>query len=255
MISQIITLKDENWICRQRVAGKCVKECLEFANDKILNSSLSTLEISQQCYQIMLKHNCEPTFFNYKGFPGYCCISINKELVHGIPKDIVPQEGDVVKVDLGATYQGAIADAAITVIKGKAKLISHIDMVNTCKMALENAINNIKLPCRLGIIGNSINYIVKKTKFGLITDYGGHGIEENTPHGSPFVSNKASKDEGVRLQPGMTLAIEPMVVHGETKNWVGSDGWTVFTNDVGSHFEKTIFIHADHVEVVTNWLI
>lgn len=255
MISQLIILKDQHWLDRQRLAGKCVKECLEFANDKILNSSLSTLEISQKCYEIMSKHNCTPTFFNYKGFPGYACISINNELVHGIPKDIIPQEGDIIKVDLGATYQDAIADAAVTIIKGKPKLTSHAEMVKTCRDALENAIKNIKLPCRLGTIGNSINFIVKKTKFKLITDYGGHGIEEGTPHGSPFVANKASKDEGVRLYPNMTLAIEPMVVHGDSKTWVGSDGWTVYTNDVGAHFEKTIFIHQDSVEIITDWII
>lgn len=255
MISQIISLKDHHWLTRQRIAGKCVKECLEFANDKILNSSLSTLEISESCFNIMLKHECTPTFFGYKGFPGYICASVNNELVHGIPKNIIPKEGDIVKIDLGATYQGAIADAAITVIKGKPKLQSHLEMVNTCRQALDNAINNIKLPCRLGVIGNSINYIVKKTKFNLITEYGGHGIEENIPHGSPFVANKATKEEGVHLQPGMTLAIEPMVVHGSPSHWLASDGWTVLTNDVGSHFEKTIFIHEKYIEIITDWKI
>jgi methionyl aminopeptidase len=255
MLSNLITLKDYDWLARQRLAGKAVKECLETANDKILNSSISMLELNDLCHKIILKHNCKPTFYQYKGFPGYACISINNELVHGIPKNQFVNDGDIVKIDLGATYNGAIADAAITVIKGKPKKPSHKEMVDTCRNALENAIKNIKLPCRLGTIGNSINFVVKKTKFGLITNYGGHGIEENTPHGMPFVSNKSNKDEGVRLQPGITLAIEQMVVHGDVKTWVSSDGWTVMTNDVSSHFERTIFIHEDHVEVITDWNI
>lgn len=255
MISNLITLKNDDWLARQRLAGKAVKECLETANDKILNSSISMLELNNLCNEIILKHKCTPTFHQYKGFPGFACISINNELVHGIPKDQTINDGDIVKVDLGATYNGAIADAAITVIKGKPIKPSHKEMVDTCKDALENAIKNIKLPCRLGVIGNSINFVVKKTKFKLITNYGGHGIEENTPHGMPFVPNKSNKEEGIRLQAGMTLAIEPMVVHGDVKTWVSSDGWTVMTNDVSSHFERTIFLQEDHVEIITDWNI
>src|SRR5690606_6207605 len=141
---QMITVHEEDWGIRQRQAGACGVGRLYACRGLILNTiDCNLLDVDKIVIEIMKQHDCTPTFFNYKGFPSTFCTSVNKELVHGIIKDYEIQEGDVVKVDLGATFNGAIADAAITVIKGKARNVKHIELVNACKEALENAIAQI----------------------------------------------------------------------------------------------------------------
>lgn len=248
-----IVLHGHEWLEHQRIAGKAASTALKAAKKLIEDktSNLSLKDIEQECLRIIQESNCTPTFLNYKGFPGAVCASVNKQLVHGIPSTYKLKEGDVVKIDLGATYQGAIADCATTAIYGEPIKKEHLEVISTCRKALDNAISSISVGKRLGSIGAAIHHTVKSTRFKLITNYGGHGISKNKPHSSPFVSNRASSFEGVRFQPGMTLAIEPMVVVGDNRTRVMSDGWTVVTDDVGAHFEKTIFIHQDKVEIIT----
>lgn len=248
----LIHLKDEHWLARQRIAGQCVAQCLSESETIIkANNGASLKDLEQHCLTIMTKYDCSPTFLNYKGFPGAICTSVNKQLVHGIPSDYKIKSGDVVKVDLGATYQGAIADSAITAIAGKPTSFWHPELIITCQKALTHAIQAIKIGARLGAIGQAIHHVVKGSPFRAIINYGGHGIDENRPHAPPFVANKAKDTEGVRFQPGMTLAIEPMVVISPAETKVLADGWTVVTPEIGVHFEETIFIHPDRVEVIT----
>jgi len=255
--SQIITLHDSNWLERQTIAGKCVAQCLKTSKEKVLSNpeKLTGKDIESICLKIMESFSCSPTFFGYKCFPGAICLSINNELVHGIPKDKPFQIGDVIKIDLGATYQGAIADAAITVIYGSPKENRHVELIDLCQKSLTNGIKAIKQGKQLGVIGNAIHKTVKDSRFGLILNYGGHGIDENQPHASPFVPNKSQPNEGPKLQPGMTLAIEPMLVIGDNKTSVSNkDNWTVLTNGVGAHFEHTIFITENEVKILTDYL-
>lgn len=251
----LISIKDDDWLARQRIAGKCVAKCLatmdKMIRDKIPNLSLLMLEAESS--KIIEEYKCTPTFKGYKGFPGAVCLSVNKDMVHGIPSDYVLQDGDVVKFDLGATYEGAIADAASTTIYGTPKNEQHIRLVDYTIKALLNGIKAIAVGKRLGVIGYAIHKTVSSTEFGLITDYGGHGIDENKPHASPFVKNKAQPTEGVRLMPGMTLAIEPMLTIGDTMTKVQKDGWTVTANGISSHAEHTVFIHDNNVEIITEW--
>lgn len=252
----LIFLKNEHWLSRQKIAGACVGGILKTLNkmviDKIPNLSLRDME-NEAMKQIALA-DCTATFKGYKGFPGAVCLSVNKQLVHGIPSDYILQEGDVVKFDLGATYEGAIADAAATAIYGEPKSKQHIELLDVCKNSLDHAIKSIKIGKQLGCIGYAIHrYVTSHSRFGLITNYGGHGIDENTPHASPFVSNKSNQNEGPRIQAGLAIAIEPMVVIGDNKTKVGSDGWTVTTSDVGAHFEHSIYVAEDKVHVLTAW--
>ncbi|HVI39875.1 MAG TPA: type I methionyl aminopeptidase [Anaerovoracaceae bacterium] len=253
--TQIIKLKDKNWFDRQKIAGQCVATCLKTSKEIIESHkpAISLKYIEAVCLEIIKSMNCSPTFLGYKGFPGAICASVNTQLVHGIPTDYVLQDGDVVKIDLGATYQGAIGDAAITAIYGAPKHPEHPKLIQACKLALDNAIKMVAVGKRLGVIGSAIHYINRSTRYGLITNYGGHGIDEDTPHAQPFVANKAQSLSGVRLQPGMTLAIEPMMVIGEAKTRTESDGWTVVTPGIGAHFEHTIFIAEDKVHVMTDY--
>ena len=230
--SELIYLKDENWLQEQRIAGQCVASCLETCG-KLISSeiNLSGKDLEEECYKIMQKFNCIPTFYNYsnngkKPFPGKICVSVNEVMVHGIPNEKLFQEGDVIKIDLGATYNDSVADAATTFIKGQAKLSNHEVMIKLAKQALAKAIEMCFPGKQVGAIGNAIYKTVKDSKFGLITDYGGHGIHShNKPHASPFVPNKSNATDGVRFQSGMTLAIEPQLVMGLPITRVASDGW------------------------------
>lgn len=251
--NSLIILKDSLWLERQKVAGKAVAECLKtFYNLNKINISLK--EINEICFEILNKHKCTPTFYNYKGFPGYVCLSVNEHLVHGIPSDYVIQAGDVVSLDLGATFEGAIADAAITRIFGEPKSQRHQDLVSTCFKSLNNAISTIKVEKNLGCIGEAIWNTVKQSGFSLITDYGGHGINYNTPHAKPFVASKANGYDGVRIQPGLSIAIEPILVDSDSdKSFVTDDGWTVQGYGIGAHFEHSVTIDCDgNVHVITD---
>lgn len=253
--NQIVTLHDQDWFDRQLIAGKCVAKCLKASKQLIEEQqpNLSLLDIEAICAEIIEKDNCTPTFFGYKSFPGKICASVNKQLVHGIPSGYQLKPGDVVKIDLGATYDKAISDAAITAIYGPPVNSEHPKLIASCKAALDNAIKRVSIGARLGVIGAAIHYVNKSTRYGLITNYGGHGLTEDTPHATPFVANKAQSMEGIHLQAGMTLAIEPMMVIGEAVTRTEADGWTVTTPGIGSHFEHTIFIGEDKVHITTEW--
>jgi methionyl aminopeptidase len=110
----------------------------------------------------------------------------------------------------------------------------------------------IKVGNRLGCIGHAIAQYAKNERFGLVNNYGGHGLDWNIPHAAPFVQNKAEPDEGIRIQAGLAIAIEPMFVIGSPTTRVLNDGWTVVTDDVGAHFEHSVFVHEDHVEIITD---
>lgn len=251
----LVTLKDDKWFDRQKIAGQCVGSILSALNRLIkeVTPNLTLRDLEQTAIKMFKEAGCTATFLGYKGFPGAVCLSVNRQLVHGIPSDYKIQDGDVVKFDLGATYEGAIADAAATAIYGNPKSVQHVELVETCRAALNNGIKAVTLGKRLGVIGYAIQHTVKRTRFGLITNYGGHGLDENKPHASPFVPNKSQPTEGIRIPVGLTVAIEPMVVVGDTRTVVAKDGWTVLTEGVGAHFEHTIFVGPDKVHVMTEW--
>lgn len=258
--SQLILLHSNQFLVNQRIAGKCVGECLRTLKRIIEHGApdLTPKVLEGIASGIIADFKCIPTFHLYKGFSGKICVSVNKELVHGIPDNRKLISGDVVKVDLGATFHGAIADAALTAVVGGCQNQKNQELIEICQLSLTNAIAAVKVGKPLGCIGSSINHVVKKTRFGLITQYGGHGISitedgVGIPHASPFVCNKSQANEGIIIQAGMSLAIEPMLVIGGTETKVLSDGWTVMGNGISAHFEHTIFVHQDKVEVMTLW--
>lgn len=253
--SSLITLKDDKWFERQKIAGKCVGSILSAINKIICEklSNLTLLDLEEIAIKKFEEFGCSATFYNYKGFPGQVCLSVNRALVHGVPSKYKLQEGDIVKFDLGATYEGAIADAASTTIYGKPKSFQHMELVKSCKESLNNAIKAVAIDKRMGCIGSAIHHTVKKTRFGLVTKYGGHGLEYNTPHSEPFVPNKSQPNEGLRIQEGMTFCIEPMLTIGDNRTTLASDGWTVMTSDIGVHEEHTIFVGSDKIHVMTEW--
>lgn len=251
--SSFIKLKDEDWLLKQRVAGRAVAATLTALESLVMSkTSKSLIELNEIGEEIIATHGCTPTFKGYKGFPAGVCISVNKHLVHGIPNDSVLQEGDVVKFDLGATFEGAIADSALTCIFGEARNPLHKKLVEATKKSLELGIAAIAVGKPLGVIGNAIYKYGREQGFSVVTDYGGHGIDLDRPHAPPFVANRSDPNEGVIIQPGLTIAIEPMLIAGSTsKSKTLEDGWTVVTYDIGAHFEHSVFVHEDRVEIIT----
>jgi methionyl aminopeptidase len=252
MEDQLVELKDAEWIANQRTAGKCVAAILGEMSERIGGDRTYTgKELEGIAESIFPKFNCTATFLGYKGFPSSICLSVNKELVHGIPKNLPILDGDVVSFDLGATHRGSIADAAVTVIKGKAKDPRHDEIISVCKKALMAGIGAVKIGEPIGTIGYAIHNLVKRTPYSIVHHYGGHGINTDTPHAQPFVHNKSQKTEGVRVQVGMTIAIEPMVMIGSTETKVLSDGWTVMGNGISAHFEHSIAVTENGIQIQT----
>lgn len=261
--SGFFTLKNEDWLQKQRVAGKIAANALKLLEHKVKQrTDLSLLELNSLAEEYIQDHKCIPTFKNYKGhgltpFPAGVCISVNKQLVHGIPTSYKLQEGDVVSFDLGATYEGAIADSALTCIYGEPKKQDHVKLIKATEEALMKGIQSIAIGKKIGAIGHAIYKSAKGNGFNVITQYGGHGIDisptgEGIPHAPPFVSNKDFVDAGFRMQPGLVLAIEPMLTNGETQTFLSDDGWTVMCGaEMNSHFEHTIYIHENNVEIIT----
>lgn len=252
--NSLIHLYDQQSLIKQKVAGRCVasilKECGKLITNNTPNLSLKDLE--QLTYLYTKNMDCTPTFLNYHGFPGAACISVNKQLVHGIPSDYILQDGDVVSVDVGVTYDGKIADAARTWIYGAPKYNEHVRLLTTCKNALKLAIKNISVGRHLGIIGYTIYNETKNSNFGLITSYGGHHCRDNVPHADCFIANKSGQFDGHRMQVGEIMAIEPMLVLGQNiQTKTLDDGWTVMTENIGCHFENTVVLMEDGVHNIT----
>lgn len=248
----LFKLKNQDWLDKQRVAGKIVAGTLSFLQQRVLDKTTQTLQqLNDEAEDLIIKSGAVPTFKGYKGFPAGVCISVNKQLVHGIPSDYKLQEGDVVSFDLGATVDGAIADSALTCIYGQPKSDLHIQLIKATEESLMKGIEAIAVGKRLGVIGHAISKCAKGYGFGIVSNYGGHGLDWNTPHAPPFVSNKGNPDEGIRIQSGLAIAIEPMLTLGSTETKTLSDGWTVVTDGIGVHVEHSVFVHDDHVEIIT----
>jgi len=252
--NELIKIKDQEWLNRQRIAGKIAALTLTLLEKQVREKTThSLIELNKIAEDFIHAAGGIPTFKGYRGFPAGCCISVNRQLVHGIPTDYKLFDGDLISFDLGVTIDGAIADTAITCIYGDPKSPQHLKLVRATEESLMKGIATIKVGERLGVIGNAISRCAKGYGFSVVSSYGGHGLDYDTPHASPFVSNKANPDEGVRIRAGMTLAIEPLFVLGPSnRTRVMDDGWTVVCDDLCSHFEHTVFVHEDRIEVITD---
>jgi len=250
---ELIIIKNNAWLEKQRHAGKVVAQCLSAAEKIIKNEPGTTLKhIESICEKIILDGNCSPTFKNYKGYPGVICASVNEVLVHGIPSNYKIKSGDIIKIDVGATYDGVIGDAAITAICGNPINKRHEELVSVCKKALDIGIEISNPGRRIGEIGYVIDKFVEEHGFNVIDTYGGHGINIHRLHAPPFVPNKSDEYSGIRIVEGMSFTIEPMITWGGNKTKVSpKDGWSVRTGNMSAHFEHTLFIGSKCAEIIT----
>lgn len=195
----------------------------------------------------------KPAFKGYHGFPDVLCVSVNAEVVHGIPDSRrVVQAGDIVSMDFGVLHRGMITDSAISIIAGGAQDPRVAQLVAATERALYAGIDAVKNNAHVGDIGASVQAVLDKNGFGIVRELVGHGVGHNL-HEDPNIPNYGRKGTGFRLRTGMTVAIEPMATLGSYEVYVADDGWTVLTRDhsLSAHFEHTILVTDDGAEILT----
>ncbi len=253
------SIKDAEWQENQLVAGFALSKALKEARSRAV-VGISTAKLNSIIEEVIRDNSCHPTFLGYMGFPAASCISINKELVHGIPKDdVIIKDGDIIKIDAGATYGNSVADAAFTMGVGDVGIKNRM-LIEQTEKALYNAINYIKdeiskknMPT-IGGVGHIIKKTASQIGANVILNYSGHGVENGKDvHWSPMVLNDGEKTKGPRIYPGMAFMIEPMIGYGNVTTKVASDNWTVNTESVFCHFEHSIFVTENSVNIVTDW--
>lgn len=236
-----------------KIAGKITGEALLVAKEMI-HEGVTTKEIDEKICRYIKKNGAKPTFLGYGGFPGSACISINDEVIHGIPshKKIL-KNGDIVKIDVGASWKGFTGDSAATFAVGEisedAKKL--IDVTEKCFYEGIKAIENTPNP-RIGDIGYAIQKYVEERGFSVVRQFTGHGVGANL-HEDPNVPNYGTQGRGVRIYPGMTLAIEPMVNQGTHHVLTLNDGWTVITQDgrLSAHYEHSVAVTNNGIILLT----
>jgi methionyl aminopeptidase len=218
-----------------------------------LQPGMTTKQLADLAAAELKKLGGQAAFLGYQGFPDVICISVNDEVVHGIPRaDKTIAEGDIVSLDFGVIYKGMITDSAISVIAGRPKQRGHIELVKNTERALQIGINTVHDQVRTGDIGTAIENYLKKHRYGIVRDLVGHGVGHQL-HEDPNIPNYGRANTGPWLSAGMTIAIEPMVTLGTDRVYVADDGWTVLTADGSwsAHFEHTVLITEDGAEVLT----
>ena len=233
-----------------REAGRITGEALALAGESI-KPGMTTKQLDTIIRRHIEKCGAKPSFLGYGGFPGSACISINDEVIHGIPSARVIEDGDIVKVDVGAFYKGFHGDSANTFAVGNVSEEAK-RLIEVTKESFWRGIAEAKPGNRVGDIGYAIQSYVEKNGFSVVRKYVGHGVGEEL-HESPDVPNFGTKGRGVRLCAGMTIAVEPMINVGEPDVAEKSDKWTVVTADgsLSAHYEHSIAITDDGVIVLT----
>ena len=250
MINMIV-LKTTRELTLMREACRISAGALRVAGEAV-KPGVTTAEIDKIAYDYIISQGAKPSFLNYEGFPATACISINNEVIHGIPsKKRVLKEGDIVSIDLGATINGYHGDNAATFACGKISDEAQ-RLIDTTRESLYEGIKAAKFGNRVGDIGYAVQQYVEARGYSVVREFVGHGVGASL-HEAPEVPNYGTAGRGVRLVPGMTIAIEPMINLGQPQIYVEPDGWTVKTTDgkLSAHFEHTIAITADGPVIMT----
>jgi methionyl aminopeptidase len=239
----MIVLRSENELQKMLVAGKISKEALLLAGSMV-SPGVSTGEIDEAVRRFIIKSGARPNFLGYGGYPKSCCISINNEVIHGIPSfDRIISEGDIVSIDVGAEKDGYNGDNAATFPAGKISPEAE-KLLRVTSECLERGVAAAQAGNRIGDIGFAVQSHAEANGFSVVRKYVGHGIGEDM-HESPDVPNYGTRGKGIRLVPGMMLAIEPMINAGSFEvNDNSKDGWLVVTKDgsLSAHFENSVAI-------------
>lgn len=245
-----ITIKSEPEIAAMRQAGRIVAAVLEVLKSRV-KPGMKTEELDVIADREVTKLGAKSSFKGYRGYPANLCVSVNDEIVHGIPGDRILREGDIVSLDFGAIFLGFQGDAAITVGVGNISPEAR-SLIATTDGALKAGIAAVRDGARLGDVSATIQHYAESRGYSVVRGYTGHGIGREM-HEEPQVPNFGLPGTGPVLKKGMTLAIEPMVNIGDWRTKVGDNRWTVSTSDgsLSAHFEHTIAITDGEAEVLT----
>ena len=248
----MIIIKNSEQLALMKKAGRITAEALLVARDMI-RPGISTKEIDKKIHDYIVKCDAIPSFLGYGGFPGSACISINDEVIHGIPSDRrILKEGDIVKIDVGARFRGYNGDSARTFPVGKVS-DEALRLISVTERSFWEAMKFAKAGSRVGDIGFAVENFVISNGFSVVRDYVGHGVGKEL-HEEPEIPNFGRAGRGARLYSGMTLAIEPMVNAGGHEVKVRGDGWTVVTLDgkLSAHYENSIAVTESDPIVLTD---
>ena len=245
-----IILKSRDEIAIMRNAGRIVAEVLQIIVER-LRPGLVEKELDEIVRKEFGKRKVIPVFLGYQGYPATVCVSVNDEIVHGIPGDREIADGDVVSIDLGCVYKGFVADAAVTVGVGNVSPEAG-RLIGVTREALNRGIDAARAGARLGQIGAAIQTYVEGEGFSVVREYVGHGVGRQM-HEDPQVPNYGDPETGPVLKEGMVIAIEPMVNAGDWRTKRDPDNWTVRTLDgsLSAHFEHTLAVRDGAAEVLT----
>ena len=243
-------IKSSSDISSLRIAGKKLGAILRLAEEQA-RPGVTLLQIDAMLHEQILAEGCKPSFLGYDGFPNASCLSVNSQVVHGIPNDYVLQEGDILGIDLGLWYGGVCVDAARTVGVGTISQEAADLLIHT-QEALTAGIKAAKPFRRVGAISQAVQEKAEKYGHGIVRNLTGHGVGHKV-HEEPEIPNYGRASDGILLRPGMVLAIEPMLTTGGGDVITEDDGWTVSTADrsLSAQFEHTVVITQRGHEILT----
>jgi len=245
-------VKTAGEIAAMRRSGQMLATVLKAVTAQI-EPGMSTLDLSKLAEVELKKLGGKPAFLGYQGFTEVLCVSVNDEVIHGIPrKDHIIRDGDIVSCDFGVNYKGMITDAAVSVIVGQPREAKDIELVNITKKATLKGIEAIRAGAHIGDIGAAVQKVLEGSNFGIVREFVGHGVGHEV-HEEPGIPNYGQKGKGFVLEAGMTVAIEPMATIGSPDVYIAEDGWTVRTldNRRAAHFEHTVLVTEDGYEILT----
>lgn len=246
-----ISIKSDKEIELMRESGRILAKVLDVLVAYV-KPGISTLDIDKKCHEVISSYGCIPSFLNYNGFPASICVSVNDEVVHGIPsKANILREGDIVSLDCGVIYEGYHSDAARTIPVGEISKEAKT-LIEITRQSFYEGIKFAQKGRHLHDISEAIQKYVESFGFSVVRDLVGHGIGRNL-HEEPQIPNFKQRNRGPKLSPGMTLAIEPMVNMGRYDVYWMDDDWTVVTEDrtLSAHYENTILITDGEPEILT----
>jgi len=236
-----IIVKDDQAIKKIAIAGNIIFDIFSVITKMDLNS-MRTIDLNDRIDSIIRAHGAIPAFLNYRGFPKSCCISLNDEIVHGIPDSRRIKNGDLVKIDIGVSYEGYIADSAKTFAVGE--ISDGVQkLLTVTKTALRKGIEKAKKGNRISDISRSVQTVVEDNGFSVVRELTGHGVGKDL-HEEPVIPNFVGSGVDAVIQPGMVLAIEPMVNIGSYEVVTAENNWTILSKDgsLSCHYEDTIAI-------------
>lgn len=246
----MITLKSAHEIELMRRAGKITAAARAVARDMV-KPGVTTQQIDKAVYKFITEQGATPSFLHYNGYPASVCVSVNDEIIHGIPGKRVLQEGDIVSVDVGAYIGGFHGDCAATYPCGQVS-DEAMRLIKVTQQSFWEGIKNARKGCRVSDIGHAVQAYVEANGFSVVRDFVGHGVGAKL-HEPPEVRNYGPAGHGPRLLPGMTIAVEPMVCAGDWQVKVLADKWTTVSLDgsLTAHYENSILITDGEPEVLT----